>query len=39
MLQLLHIIDDWTEWLETSEQINVVYVDFEKAFDKNDGQV
>ena len=34
MLQVLHIIDDWTESLENCGQINVVYADFEKAFDK-----
>ena len=30
-LQLLHIMDKWTEYLE---QIDVMYSDFEKAFDK-----
>jgi len=34
MLQLLRIMDDWTECLESGGQINVIYVDFEKAFDK-----
>jgi len=34
MLQLLRIMDKWTEYLESGEQINVIYADFEKAFDK-----
>jgi len=34
MLQLLHMLDDWTECLEKGGQINAVYTDFEKAFDK-----
>ena len=33
-LQLLHIMDKWTEYLEQGGQIGVMYSDFEKAFDK-----
>ena len=28
------ILDDWTEALETGGRIDVIYTDFEKAFDK-----
>ena len=34
MLQLLRILDEWTECLESGGQMNVIYTDFEKAFDK-----
>jgi len=34
MLQLLRIMDEWTEYLESGGQINIIYADFEKAFDK-----
>jgi len=34
MLQLLRTMDEWTECLESGGQINVIYADFEKAFDK-----
>jgi len=34
MLQLLHMIDKWTEYLEYGGQIDTIYCDFEKAFDK-----
>ena len=34
MLQLLHMFDKWTEYLEGGGQIDTVYSDFEKAFDK-----
>jgi len=34
MLQLLHIMDKWTGYLEKGGQIDVVFTDFEKAFDK-----
>jgi len=27
-------MDEWTECLESGGQINVIYADFEKAFDK-----
>jgi len=33
-LQLLQILDNWTELLETGGQIDVIYTDLEKAFDK-----
>jgi len=32
--QLLQILDDWAETLESGGRIDVVYTDFEKAFDK-----
>ena len=34
--QLLQILDEWTEALETCSRIDVIYIytDFEKAFDK-----
>ena len=34
MLQLLHMLDDWTEDLESGGQIDVIYTDYQKAFDK-----
>jgi len=34
MLQLLHMLDKWTKYLESDGQIDAVYTDFEKAFDK-----
>ena len=34
MLQLLHMVDKWTECLEQGGQIDSIYSDFEKAFDK-----
>ena len=36
MLQLLHMLDDCTgtECLEKGGQIDAIYTDFEKAFDK-----
>jgi len=34
MLQLLHMLDKWTEYLDYGGQIDAVYTDFEKAFDK-----
>ena len=33
-LQLLKLVDDWTEMLENDGQIHVIYTDFEKAFDR-----
>ena len=33
-LQLLHMLDKWTEYLEYGGQIDVLYSDLEKAFDK-----
>ena len=32
--QLLQILDDWTEALASGGRIDVIYTDFEKAFDK-----
>ena len=32
--QLLKILDDWTFNLDLGNQIDVIYTDFEKAFDK-----
>jgi len=34
VLQLLHILDKWTKLLEEGRQVDVIYTDFEKAFDK-----
>jgi hypothetical protein len=34
VLQLLTLVDDWAKCLETGSQIDIVYTDFEKAFDK-----
>src|SRR6266516_6690477 len=34
VLQLLKIIDDWLVNLENGSQTDVIYTDFEKAFDK-----
>ena len=34
VIQLLKIMDEWTYNLEQGIQIDVVYTDFEKAFDK-----
>ena len=34
MLQLLHMMEDWTLCLEKGGQIDAIYSDFEKAFDK-----
>ena len=34
VLQLLKVLDKWTECLETGGQIDVIYTDLEKAFDK-----
>ena len=31
--QLLQILDDWTETLESGGRIDVIYTNFEKAFD------
>ena len=33
-LQLLQIMDKWTEFLDLGGQVDVVYTDLEKAFDK-----
>jgi len=34
VFQLLKIFDDWTSQLDAGKQIDVIYTDFEKAFDK-----
>ena len=34
VLQLLKIVDEWTLHLDTGGQIDCIYMDFEKAFDK-----
>lgn len=34
LLQLLHMLDKWTSLLEEGGQIDAIYTDFEKAFDK-----
>jgi len=34
MLQLLHMLDYWTEDLEFGGQIDIIYTDYEKACDK-----
>jgi hypothetical protein len=34
MLQLLHMLDVWTNYLDNGGQIDAIYTDFEKAFDK-----
>ena len=33
-LQLLSMLDNWTEALETGGQIDTIYTDYEKAFNK-----
>ena len=32
--QLLKLMDDWTRSLDNNDQVDIVYTDFEKAFDK-----
>ena len=34
MIQLMKELDDWTSCIDTGGQIDIVYTDFEKAFDK-----
>jgi len=34
VIQLIKMFDIWTELLEESGQIDVIYTDLEKAFDK-----
>jgi len=34
VLQLLKIMDEWTDFLDSGGQIDVIYTDFAKAFDK-----
>ena len=33
MTQLLEVIEDWTKTLEDGDPVDVVYPDFQKAFD------
>ena len=32
--QLFHVLDDWTSALELEHQVDVIYLDLQKAFDK-----
>jgi len=32
-LQMLHVIEEWTEWLDGGGSVDVCYMDFMKAFD------
>ena len=32
--QLVHVLDDWTSALESVQQVDVIYLDLQKAFDK-----
>jgi len=34
MMMMMLMMDKWTECLESGGQINAIYSDFEKAFDK-----
>jgi len=34
ILQLLHMLDKWIDFLDYGGQIDAIYTDFEKAFDK-----
>ena len=34
ILQLLNILDDWTSALDSGKQVEIIYTDFAKAFDK-----
>src|SRR3984893_18212930 len=34
MLQLLNILDDWTSALDSGKQVEIIYTNFVKAFDK-----
>ena len=34
VLQLLRNLDDWTTQIDQGYQVDVIYTDFEKAFDK-----
>ena len=34
MLQLLHMTEKWTKYLESGRQIDTIYSNFKKAFDK-----
>ena len=34
VLQLMRVVDEWTIMLDQGKQIDIIYTDFEKAFDK-----
>ena len=34
VLQLLKVADDWVKSLDEGDQVDIIYTDFEKAFDK-----
>jgi hypothetical protein len=34
VLQLLHVVEKWTEMLDQGDQVDAIYMDFAKAFDK-----
>ena len=34
VLQLLRVADDWTKAIDQGKQVDIIYTDFEKAFDK-----
>src|SRR5579864_1197888 len=34
ILQLLNILDDWTSAMDSGKQVEIIYTDFAKAFDK-----
>ena len=33
-LQLLKVLDEWTEILDNNGQVDIIYMDFMKAFDQ-----
>jgi len=33
-MQLLPMLDEWTEYIDSGGQIDCIYTDLEKAFDK-----
>ena len=34
MLQLLEVLDKWTQAVDSGENVDCIYMDFQKAFDK-----
>jgi len=34
VMQLLRMLDEWTEYIDSGGQIDCIYTDLEKAFDK-----
>ena len=34
LIQLLKVLDDWTSSIDNGDQVDIVYTDFEKAFDR-----